>query len=113
MSSELQSYKSFIDDVVSIKKDVKSDWILNGSFPNLPESKETNNVLVDLTEEQRNAIAALVQNAKESGIHDLLALLNDKAEIEYEGCRLPKEPFGTELNFDFVARCEGDEWPVK
>ena len=41
----------------------------------------------------------------------MLALLNDKGSIDFNGNKLPVEPFGTALNFDFVARSEGDAWP--
>jgi hypothetical protein len=67
--------------------------------------------LASLTEAQRNEIALIVQEAKESGIHDLLSLLNESSALKYKGVELPQEPFGTELHFDFVARAEGDQWP--
>ena len=111
MSIKLDSYKSFIDDIVGIKKSVKSTWVLKGSYPDVPDNKKRNDILATLSEEQRIEIAKMIQESNESGIHDLLALLNNNAEIEYKGVRLPKEPFDTELYYDFVARSEGDEWP--
>lgn len=58
----------------------------------------------------------MIQGAKESGIHDTLAYLNEQMvfghiEITQNGVKLPVEPFDTELHFDWVARSEGDEWP--
>ena len=111
MNIKLDSYKSFIDDIVVIKKSIKSTWVLKGSYPDVPDNKKRNDILATLSEEQRIEIAKMIQESNESGIHDLLALLNDNAEIEYKGVRLPKEPFDTELYYDFVARSEGDEWP--
>jgi hypothetical protein len=111
MSIKVEAYKSFIDDVVEIKESVKSTWVGNGSYPDVSANKKRNEILASLSKEQRNEIAKIVQESNESGIHDLLALLNDKATIEYNGVKLAKEPFGTELHFDFVARSEGDAWP--
>ena len=111
MSIEIEAYKSFIDDVVAIKESVKSTWVSNGSYPDVPANKKRNEVLSSLSKEQRIEMAKIVQEANESGVHDLLALINDNAAIEYKGVKLPKEPFDTELHFDFVARSEGDSWP--
>ena len=111
MSTKLESYKSFIDDVVELKKSSISSWVEKGSYPETPDNLERNKILSTLSDEQRLELAKIIQESNESGIHDLLALLNESAEIEYKGIRLPKEPFDTELNFDFVARSEGDEWP--
>ena len=113
MSAELESYKTFIDDVVDIKESVKSTWVLKGAYPDVPDNKKRNKILATLSEEQRTELATIVQESNESGIHDLLVLLNDNAVIEYRGVKLPKEPFDTELNFDFIARSEGDSWPKK
>jgi len=111
MSIKLESYKSFIDDIVAIKESVKSTWVLKGTYPDVPDNQNRNNILATLSEEQRIEIAKMIQESNESGMHDLLALLNDNAEIEYKGVKLPKEPFDTELHYDFVARSEGDSWP--
>ncbi len=111
MSTQLESYKSFIDDVVRIKKSTISTWVEKGSFPEVSDNLKRNEILSTLTNEQRTELAKIIQESNESGIHDLLALLNDNASIEYKGVKLPKEPFDTELNFDFVARSEGDSWP--
>ena len=111
MSIEIEAYKSFIDDVVAIKETVKSTWVSNGSYPDVPANKKRNEILSSLSKEQRTEMAKIVQESNESGIHDLLALINDNAAIEYKGVKIPKEPFDTELHFDFVARSEGDSWP--
>jgi hypothetical protein len=111
MSNELEKYKEFIDVVVSIKEAATSAWVRNGTYPNTKENEHRNKVLSSLSQTQREEIAKVIQEAKESGIHDLLAFLNQESAITYKGTNLPKEPFGTELNYDFVARSEGDEWP--
>ena len=111
MSDELAAYKRFIDDVVSIKDAATSTWVARGAYPETKQNEHRNRVLSSLSASQREEIAAIVQEAKESGIHDLLALLNHECTVTYQGTELPSEPFGTELNYDFVARSAGDEWP--
>ena len=111
MSKELKLYKEFIDAAVSIKDSAAAHWVQKGSFPTTEANHETNELLSSLTSDQRDVVSKIVQDAKESGIHDLLALLSDTSTINYKGHTLPTEPFDTELNYDFIARCEGDQWP--
>ncbi len=111
MNSKIDKYKEFIDAAVSIKKNVVSQWVIDGFYPDVPPNKERKDILTSLSSEQRKEISLMLQEAKESGIHDLLALLSDTSEITYGGIKLPIEPFGSELYYDFVARREGDEWP--
>ena len=111
MSKYIDSYKEFIDAAVSIKEAAPASWILKGSYPDMPANEYRNKVVASFTNEQRQEISKMIQEAKESGIHDLLALISDTSEVRYKGVNLPKEPFGTELYFDFVARSQGDSWP--
>ncbi|SDJ97751.1 DUF6547 family protein [Microbulbifer yueqingensis] len=111
MTKEVEAYKKFIDEVVSIKDAATSKWVARGSYPETKENQYRNEVLSSLSEAQREEVANIVQEAKESGVHDLLALLNQECSLAYQGIALPSEPFGTELNYDFVARLEADKWP--
>ncbi len=111
MTKEIEAYKEFIDEAVSLKESVVSQWVRKGAFPEIESNKNRNEILASLSETQLEEVASIVQEAKESGVHDLLVMLNDNATINYKGTNLPKEPFGTEPNFDFVARSEGDQWP--
>ena len=111
MSNNIKSYKDFIDAAVSIKKAAPAEWVLKGSYPDTPANKKRNEVISSLTHKQRQEVAEMIQDAKESGIHDILAMISDTSDIRFRGVELPKEPFGTELYFDFVARSEGDSWP--
>lgn len=111
MSEELEAYKEFIDKVVSIRDAATSKWVARGSYPETKQNQYRNEVLSSLSEAQREEVANIVQEAKESGIHDLLALLNQECSIACQGIALPAEPFGTELSYDFVARLEADKWP--
>ncbi|QSX38316.1 DUF6547 family protein [Shewanella sedimentimangrovi] len=111
MNKKLEKYKEFIDEVVSLKGAATSKWVARGLYPETKENEYRNEVLSSLSAAQREEIAKIVQEAKESGMHDLLAFLNQECSVTYQGTELPYEPFGTELNYDFVARSEGDKWP--
>ncbi|WP_413662791.1 DUF6547 family protein [Microbulbifer sp. CNSA002] len=111
MNKGLGKYKEFIEKVVSLKESATSKWVALGIYPDTKENEYRNEVLSSLSEVQRNEIAKIVQEAKEAGIHDLLAFLNQECSVTYQGSELPSEPFGTELNYDFIARSEGDKWP--
>jgi len=111
MSKKLETYKEFIDEVVSLGEAATSEWVMRGSYPETKENKYRNEILSSLSRVQREEISKIVQEAKETGIHDLLAFLNQECTVTYKWTELPSEPFGTELNYDFVARSEGDNWP--
>jgi hypothetical protein len=111
MNKNIDSYKKFIDAAVSIKEAAPASWIVKGAYPDIPVNEYRNKVVASFTNEQREEIAKMIQEAKESGIHDLLALISDTSDVRYKGVDLPKEPFGTDLYYDFVARSEGDSWP--
>ncbi|ROT93290.1 hypothetical protein EB809_20795 [Marinobacter sp. R17] len=116
MSREVEEYKSFVDSLVGIKDSAAADWARAGRFPEVPENESVNQLLASLTDAQRAVLGSVIQSAKESGVHDALVYLNEKMvsgeiQITQSGAELPVEPFGTELYFDWIARCEGDEWP--
>jgi hypothetical protein len=113
----LEDYKNFIDALVRIRPDVSAQWVkVKRPWPDLPENQATNEFLAQLTDAQREILAHLLQHARDGGIHDVLAYLND--EINRNGLRsvrngheMPVEPFGTELHYDWTCRREGDPWP--
>ena len=112
----MDEYKSLIDELVERSSSTKADWIKAGQFPNTAENEAINKVLSSLSSEQKNVIADLVNDAKSSGIHDTLAYLSElqnlnNLKISINQSELPVEPFGTELNFDYIARQSGGEWP--
>jgi hypothetical protein len=114
--NSLDEYKLMIDQLVDRSSSAKAEWVKKGLFPEIPENDSINRVLSSFTSEQKNAIAALINDAKSSGIHDTLAYFSElqslsNLKISINKCELPIEPFGSELNFDYVARHSGDEWP--
>lgn len=108
----IEKYKAFIDGVVLTKDSISASWVMRGFYPEVDENAERNKFLATLTEAQRMEISRMLQEEKESGIHDLLAFLVDHCEIKNQGSELASEPFGTELYYDFVCRANGDAWPM-
>lgn len=87
------------------------------------------NVFFDiLSDEQLELLAEYLDNTFQAAIHDFLAMfydnyLNDdnikliKANNDVElrlpdNCiEMPVDPFDTEIYYDFICRCSGDNWP--
>jgi len=113
----LDDDKALIDALVEVRPDPCAHWVRDKRpWPDLRENKAINAFVGQLTDAQRKVLAALLQDARDGGIHDTLAYLTD--EIDLEGLRivrngreLPVEPFGTELYWDWTARRAGDPWP--
>jgi len=105
-----------IDQLVDRSSSAKAEWVKKGLFPETEGNESINRVLSSLTSEQKSVIAALINDAKSSGIHDALAYFSElqnlsNLKMSINKSELPIEPFGSELNFDYVARLSGDEWP--
>ena len=114
--SSLDEYKLLIDEAVQVSESVQSDWCSKGQYPDTPENKDINRLLSSLDFEQLQILASMITDAKVSGVHDILSLLNQKQllnnfEMSVNGKSVPVEPFGTEMNYDFVCRRQGDDWP--
>ena len=117
MATPLEDYKAMIDDLVNRRPSVLARWVTEKrDWPDLPENRDINGFLETLTDSQRAVLADLLQQARDSGIHDVLAYLTD--EITLRGLRLARngqelavEPFGSEMYYDWVCRREGDTWP--
>ena len=112
----LDEYKNLIDELVSSSSSVGSVWAKNGAFPDTKDNSNINAFLSDLNAQQRQILSELISEAKKSGVHDALVVLNEKQHlnglrISINDQALPLEPFGTELQYDFISRVEGDDWP--
>ncbi len=118
--SPLELYKRLVDLIAGVAEGVVvRKWVMERkSWPKLPENEPINKFLAKLSKEERLILVSMLQGQRRSGIHDVLAVLSEEANLEglrfvQNGKELPNEPFGTEIYFDFVARVEGDEWPDK
>ena len=115
MSAGLEFYKKFIDGLVERKEGVDRKWILDKGYPNNEENQPYNELLAYLSTEQKEVLANLVQNARLGGIHDTLAYMNEMMDCDglvmsQDGENYVYDEFES-MHYDFICRCEGDEWP--
>jgi hypothetical protein len=117
MNKQLELYHEFIDDLVKIRSCVLARWVKERGWPQLPENEKINKFLAELTNEQKEILADIVQQGRDSGIHDVLVHLTDEVNLNdlrivKKGIEVAIEPYGTEMYYDWVCRCAGDDWPV-
>lgn len=114
MKTPLQLYKELVDGLVKIRPGVDVRWITGRGWPDSPENKPINDLLSQLTPQQKEIVAKIAQEARDGGIHDTLAYLDDELanglRLVNEGVELPISPFES-LHYDWVSRREGDSWP--
>ena len=115
MTLGLKYYKDFIDGLVKQKNGVDSQRILGKGYPDNEENKPYNDLLAAMTPEQKAVLADMVGRARLGGIHDTLAYMNEMIDlnglvISRNGECFPHDVFES-MHFDFICRCEGDEWP--
>ena len=60
-------------------------------------------------------LAEMLQDEHIAGIHDTLAYINEMMDLEglelhQDGESYPNDYFES-LHYDFICRCDGDEWP--
>lgn len=115
MKKELELYKNFIDGLVERKDSVIAKCIKCDGFPKTDDNKAKNEFIANLTSEQKEVLASMLEEEHIAGIHTVLAYINkmmdlDGLEIIQNGVSYPNDYFKS-LHFDFISRCEGDEWP--
>ena len=116
MPTPLEDYKALIDGLAKVRAGVLATWVRSGAFPATPEYARVSGLCAQMKEEDREAIATLVEHAREGGIHDALVFLHDRMMIDglrftKNGRELPLEPFDTQLYYDWMCRVMGDSWP--
>ena len=105
MSKELVLYKAFIDGLVERKDSMTALCVKGGGFPKTEDNKAKNDLLATLTPEQKDVLAEMLQDEHIAGIHTTLAY-----ELHQDGESYPNDYFES-LHYDFISRCDGDEWP--
>ena len=115
MSKKLELYKAFIDGLVKRKDSIRALWVKGDGFPKTEDNKGKNDFLKTLTPEQKCVLAEMLQDEHVAGIHTTLAYVNNMMdlkglELHQEGESYPNDYFES-LHYDFISRCEGDEWP--
>lgn len=109
-----KSYKRFIDGLVEISESTSSQRVLRGFWhpEPPPDQRVFNDLVTSLSEEQKRALAQILQEERTGGIHDALCFIQDQEyvisdrESSFQG-----SPFDTELYYDYAARLSGEPWP--
>jgi hypothetical protein len=119
------AYKQFIDDFVElsrvdigalrIRRHGHSERTNDDDLALSPEEQQRKDFCLGLTPRDRSTLAALLDHARRSAIHDVLAHLEWKTTcrglaLVQDGVALPESPFDS-MHFDFIARAEGEAWP--
>ncbi len=115
MSKDLELYKAFIDGLVKRKQSVTAQRVKEGSFPKTEDNKAKNALLASLSPEQIEVLAQILKDEHIAGMHTALAYLNemmdlDGLEVSQDGQTIKNDYFES-LHYDFICRCEGDNWP--
>ena len=115
MSKELKLYKAFIDGLVERKDSMTARWVKGDGFPQTDDNKAKNDLFAALTPAQREVLAEILQDEHIAGIQDALAYSNEMMDLEgpelhQDGESYPNDYFES-LHYDFISRCDGDEWP--
>lgn len=109
-------YKELIDGLVSRNNSIDAKIILNKGYPRTTENQAYNELLDSLSADQKDVLAKLIQDARTGGIHDTLAYLNEKMDLDHlvlsqDGEILPHDEFAS-LHYDFICHCAAEEWPM-
>ena len=117
MNPTVAAYHDFVDALVARTECVLASRVRSGQvWPETSSLSKYNSLLEGLASAQREQVAELLQKAREGGIHDVLVELSERSHsvglrIVQAGAELAHEPHGTELYFDWAARCSGEAWP--
>jgi len=117
MKTGLAAYQALVDALVARRECVLSRRVSEGRlWPEQSDLAQFNELVASLTPDQRKGVSALLAKAREGGIHATLVELSERSNLEglrlsQGGVELPHEPYGTEIFYDWVARCAGEEWP--
>ena len=108
MNNDLPAYKAFIDGLIGHKGSV---FYLLNAFASREWNNHDAQKLNHLPDDIRNSIRAVMASAAEAAVHDVLAYVTDQnVQLEVDGKRLPRTPFGMTLYQDWALRVQGLDW---
>ncbi|MEQ8638681.1 DUF6547 family protein [Gimesia maris] len=114
----LNVYRAIIDEFVSKTRHYGSSSRVadSGLFSNAPDHEKFNNFIETLTPSQRELLSEMLQEERDSAIHDILASLSEWIDCQdvgltYQGKPMPVDLSGMGLHGDYVGRRDGWEWP--
>lgn len=112
------AYKEIIDQLVNETR-VRGEAALVSErtvFSNAPSHREYNDFIGSLSPQQRDLLARMLDETRDSAIHDVLAALTWWINVRKVGLTLGGEPMpvdlsGMGLHGDYVGRRDGWNWP--
>lgn len=115
MDKAIKAYQIFIDGLVRQKECMAARWVLGKGYPPTEGNREINRFLNSLSPEQKELFAGMLQTAREGGMHDTLAYMNEMIDLDglilsQNGERYPHDRYES-MHYDFACRCAGDPWP--
>lgn len=113
----LAMYQNLVDGLVGRREGVLPTWIREKGWPQVPENEEVNEFLSKLTPSEKEIITKIAREARDGGIHDTLAYMQELMDLKdlrlaMNNVELPVSPYDTGMNWDWVARAGGAEWPA-
>ena len=112
MKNSTTAYQKFIDLLVAHSSDtVIVEGIKSAKLPDTDHFAKYAELLKTMTQEQRGAMAELVQQRFVAGMQNTLLFLDNYRLTNEEGVELPHCPYGWEMHSDFIGRIEGEDWP--
>jgi hypothetical protein len=115
MNPRLALHKDFVEKLVTRRHGVLGRWVKGKGWPDLPENQPINQFLTKLSPEDKDVLVAILQEARDGGVHDALVVLHTEManglRLVKDGVEMAFEPYHSEIYYDWVARCAGDDWP--
>ena len=117
-NTPIDVYKAIIDQLVrQTRTHGPSARVADTSlYPNAFAQEEYNEFVCSLSEEQRNLLSRMLQDARDGAIHDVLAELTwwidcHDVGLTYKGKRMPVQLSGMGLHGDYIGRLDDWNWP--
>ena len=115
----VEVYKAIIDTLVNdTRRYGSSSHVEDRSiYSSASEHSDFNEFINSLSQEQRILLARMLQEERDSSIHDVLALLTrwitvHDVGLTYQGEPMPVELSGMGLHGDFIGRLTDWDWPT-
>ena len=117
-STPVEAYKAIIDQLVDevtpgiSERLIREEAILSKA----PAQAAANRFVQSLTAEQRMLLADMLHHERGSAIFGVLSCLTwwlccREVGLTFQGQPMPFELSGMGLHGDYIARCDGWEWP--
>ena len=116
--NSLKLYQFFIDTMVKVSKGcITANRIKKKHYyPNNSEKHvKFGDFMTKLSEDDALYIAELLEEERCNAVHDVLVRLNEFVDLNdlkliFGDVEMAKEPYETEMYYDFICRYKNNEW---